>query len=397
MEVIVYRVHAPKLYFHALGVLLAVSVLMPRDALATTALLNVTGAQSGSTYYTNDTFVLTVSGAVNSPITVSINGGTPVSDGMTNGSGQKVFTGGWTSANVGSYTEVWYVNGVAASPLSFTVAQTPTPTVTLSVTGTQTGSTYYVFDTFKLTLTGAPKGPITVSTNGAAAVSDGTMPSSGTMSFSGQWLASNIGKYSQVWSVNGVAAPAKTFTVDGPVHTVVQDDETVLCSSLPSSEGGYPGCPDLVRAVTYLVFNFSGSSADSIPICEKVNVANWSCTNIGAPSGNINSCNAAAPNGNGSTSNVGIFTDGWYLTGNYSTSTTQPCGFGTDTDLWEYPLVGSGTGASATVAPFMYLTGSLLNSSITINGNTASTLYSCTTSGCGMVGWEIGPSGTISK
>ena len=70
-----------------------------------------------------DTFTLTVNGTgyARQPVSVSQNGGSPVTVGTINGATYSV-GGIWTAANVGTYTQTWYVGGVAITPsLSFSV------------------------------------------------------------------------------------------------------------------------------------------------------------------------------------------------------------------------------------------------------------------------------------
>ena len=70
-----------------------------------------------------DTFTLTVNGTgyARQPVSVSQNGASPVTVGTINGATYSV-GGIWTAANVGTYTQTWYVGGVAITPsLSFSV------------------------------------------------------------------------------------------------------------------------------------------------------------------------------------------------------------------------------------------------------------------------------------
>ena len=88
-----------------------------------TVSLTVTGNQSGTTYHVGDSFTLTVTGTgyARQPVTVVENGGEPYTFGLINQDNFGV-SGTWTSADVGTYTQTWYVGGVAATPsLSFSV------------------------------------------------------------------------------------------------------------------------------------------------------------------------------------------------------------------------------------------------------------------------------------
>jgi phospholipase C len=91
---------------------------------APTVAIAVTGNQSGTTYHVGDSFTVTVtaSGYARQPVTVSENGSGLFTMGNISGSTYTV-SGTWTAAKVGTYTQNWYVDGVAASPtLTFTVA-----------------------------------------------------------------------------------------------------------------------------------------------------------------------------------------------------------------------------------------------------------------------------------
>ncbi len=91
----------------------------------------------------------------------------------------------------------------------------PTPAVTLTVTGNQSGTTYHVGDSFTLTVTanGYPRLPVSVSQNGGAPFTFGNV-NGNTFTISGTWKTADVGTYKQTWSVGGVAiAPALNFTI----------------------------------------------------------------------------------------------------------------------------------------------------------------------------------------
>jgi phospholipase C len=91
----------------------------------------------------------------------------------------------------------------------------PAPTLALTVTGNQSGTTYHVGDSFTLTITGTgyARQPVAVAQNGADAFTIGTI-SGNTYTVSGTWTAANVGTYKQTWSVGGVAiTPALSFSV----------------------------------------------------------------------------------------------------------------------------------------------------------------------------------------
>jgi len=160
-----------------------------------------------------DTFTLTVTGAANAAVTVSQNGSAQGSVGTTNSSGVLSISGSWSSSDVGSYTQTWYVAGVAAPTLSFSIRALPAATATIAVTGPRSGNTYYVGDSYTITVTGAPNAPVTVNQNGSQSGQLGTTNSSGSWSTSGTWTTASIGTYVQTWQVAGMSAPTITSYV----------------------------------------------------------------------------------------------------------------------------------------------------------------------------------------
>jgi RHS repeat-associated protein len=107
--------------------------------------LAVSGPQSGTSYYDTDSFTVTVHGAASAQVavgTTTCTGAYPM--GQTNGNGDWFLPGRWTAGNVGTYTQLWCVNGVAATPtLNFSVvSSTPTPAgPTSSLLGPSTSGT----------------------------------------------------------------------------------------------------------------------------------------------------------------------------------------------------------------------------------------------------------------
>ncbi len=141
--------------------------------------------------------------------------------GTTNSSGTLVLTGSWGSSEVGNYTQIWYVAGVAAPTLSFSVKALPTATASIVVTGPKSGNTYYVGDSYTITVTGAPNAPVTVYQNNSQSGQLGTTNSSGSWSTSGTWTTASIGTYVQTWQVAGMSAPTITsFVVAVPYYAI---------------------------------------------------------------------------------------------------------------------------------------------------------------------------------
>jgi len=63
-------------------------------------------------------------GYVNMPVSVAQNGAGPVQVGVTDALRNWTVTGTWSAKDIGSYTQIWYVDGVPAIwTLNFSVAQ----------------------------------------------------------------------------------------------------------------------------------------------------------------------------------------------------------------------------------------------------------------------------------
>jgi len=193
------------------GLFLALMLSVSASAAATTVQISVTGPQSGSTYYVGDSYTFTVTGAANAAVSVTSNG-TNYPEGTTNSSGVYTLSGSWSSGAVGSYTQTWYVAGVAAPTYTVTIKSLPTPTVSWSVTGPQSGSTYYAGDSYTVTVTGAPNASVYCISNGAKYVYANTN-SSGVFTLSGTWPSGTNGSYTQTWYVANVAGATYTLSV----------------------------------------------------------------------------------------------------------------------------------------------------------------------------------------
>jgi phospholipase C len=91
----------------------------------------------------------------------------------------------------------------------------PAPTINLAVTGTQSGTTYHVGDSFTLTITapGYARQLVSVSENGADPFTMGTIDAN-TYTVSGTWTSAFVGNYTQTWYVGGVAiTPSLSFSI----------------------------------------------------------------------------------------------------------------------------------------------------------------------------------------
>lgn len=88
-------------------------VMLPKPRVA----LAVTGPQSGTDYRTGDSFTVTIAapGYANKPVSVAQNGAGPVRLGVTDAQGNWTVSGAWTANDIGAYTQIWYVGGIAAA------------------------------------------------------------------------------------------------------------------------------------------------------------------------------------------------------------------------------------------------------------------------------------------
>lgn len=101
-----------RLCLRALLFLVVFILLLPAVWAQPSVSLIVTGPQSGTVYYAGDSFTLTVTGGAANAL-VAVNG-YPM--GTTGSSGYWSTSGSWPSSVIGSYTQTWYVAGVAAPP-----------------------------------------------------------------------------------------------------------------------------------------------------------------------------------------------------------------------------------------------------------------------------------------
>jgi hypothetical protein len=219
-------------------------------------------------------------------------------------------------------------------------------------------------DSFTVTVTG-PAGQQVTTVSPSGNFVDGNTNGSGV--WTGNGTGANVGNWSVVYSVGGVAATPNplTFQVDGPAKMTVTSDVSGHCS----------GCRTTVaRFVTYQVYNLSGSTVSNLPICENIQLSSWTCSQS-QPTASVNTCFV----NNGVTTAGGSFTDQWTL--NSDSWTPVGCGFGSIHDTWQYPYHQS---SPTIIVPFGTLNGSSFTNSTTING--------CTTPGsCSLVGTTIFP------
>jgi hypothetical protein len=121
---------------------------------ATVGVLDLS-TQTSSTIYVNDQFTINITGPANSPITYVQSGVNVQTGWSTNANGTYSTTLTAPSSPAG-YSQVWSVGGVVASPnpLVFTVANVPTPSVSVVDLTTYNGSTLTIGHQFKFSLTG---------------------------------------------------------------------------------------------------------------------------------------------------------------------------------------------------------------------------------------------------
>jgi hypothetical protein len=97
----------------------------PPAVTQTTAVLS-NATSPGAPFAAGDSFQLIVTGPPNSPVigTASQNGAVSSSSsfGSTDANGQKIITGGWTAADIGSWQETWQVGSATPAALNFSIA-----------------------------------------------------------------------------------------------------------------------------------------------------------------------------------------------------------------------------------------------------------------------------------
>ena len=170
--------------------------------------------------------------------------------------------------------------GVAAAPLAFCVQPLPAATLSLSVNGPQSGSNYYVGDSFTLNVSGAPNAPVTVAYPGGTPYTFGYTDGNGNWSVSGSWSPANIGCFTQYWSVAGMPAPALSFCVLAPP---------------PSISGISPASAAIATPVTITGTNFGATQGTGTVTFNgtAATPTSWSATSIvmpvpaGATTGNV--------------------------------------------------------------------------------------------------------------
>jgi hypothetical protein len=208
-----------------------------------TAVLQSNLTAPGQPFQVGDTYLITVQGAPNQPVTMLglLNGVIthPAAQmGTTDATGAWTLQGVFVAANIGAHMQTWTVGSVASIPITFTVSAasavpgTPLPaapppattpavtyTPTLSLTNTsRPGQPFQVGDGFRVSITGAaPNAPVTASSvqNGATqgAVAMGSTDASGSYSTSGSMSTSSVGTWLETWTVAGVALSPIAFSV----------------------------------------------------------------------------------------------------------------------------------------------------------------------------------------
>jgi hypothetical protein len=132
--------------------------------------------------------------------------------------------------------------------------------------------------------------------------------------------SAQIGVNNITVSAGAVSSSPAPFTIDGPDHMVVIDDQVATCS----------GCTTAVaRFMTYRVIKFNLSPANAIPIGEVVSTSDWNC---GGAFPGVVTTSCAAPVQT-QTQSDGSFTDLWTL----SSDSFSPAGCGDNiVDHWQW-------------------------------------------------------------
>ena len=240
---------------------------------ATVSLLD-TITQTSSIIYVNDPFTINITGPANSPITY-VESGTNVQTGWTTHADGTFSITLTAPSSPASYSQVWSVGGVVASPnpLVFTVAAVPTPHVGVRDQTTQSTTTLTINNQFTFTLTGGK--PYTAVSYMQGGTGPYTPPypaatdSNGNYSFS-TTVPTPPQTYSQVWNVGGANA-----TPNPLVFTTVNPPPLNITSISPTS--GAAG-----TSVTINGTNFGPSQGTSTVKFNGTTAAtsSWSATHI---------------------------------------------------------------------------------------------------------------------
>ena len=150
------------------------------------------GCGSGGTSASNGTYSIPVSYGTSCTLTPSLSG-------FTFSPSSKAFT------------------NITSSQTGINFTANATATATLTVSGPQSGSTYYAGDSFTLTVNGPPNQPVEIyeTKNGTVVANGqiGTTNASGVWTASGSWQFTDVASYSETWSVANIPASALNFTV----------------------------------------------------------------------------------------------------------------------------------------------------------------------------------------
>jgi hypothetical protein len=182
---------------------------------------------TNGTYYAFDYFTLTVTGQANAQVSVIMNGVDYGVQGTTNNSGVYVLSGQWTSAQVGSYTQVWYVAGIPSAGISFAIVAA-TPTVTLTNLTFPPSSNFQPGNQYSFTVAGPVNAAVVLKSqktlySNLSVVSNtvtlGMTDSNGRATFPGTWGTGDLGLWQDTFTVGGSSANA--LGVNQPLQKLI--------------------------------------------------------------------------------------------------------------------------------------------------------------------------------
>jgi hypothetical protein len=196
-----------------------------------------------------DKFLVTVTGAPNSPVVLqgSFNGTffTNTPEGTTDANGNFTLPGTAAASDAGAWYEVWIVANIAASPISFNVgavsqSSSPTEGITVPVTAQISNTALQIGDSWTVTVKGAPNSPVSVTAqqSGQAASTSqvGTTDANGNFSLSGTAATGQIGTWAETWTVAGQSATI-TFSVSAGPSAPATSSNTSSTSSGQTPSG----------------------------------------------------------------------------------------------------------------------------------------------------------------
>lgn len=270
---------------------------------------NITHTTISPNFFVGDYVLVEVFGVVGQAVTLSqsLNGGAfsaPVADGTIQASQS---SGGYNCtdclifgpsqqvlADVGSYVQRWYVNGVLANPtVAFTVSSAPIVQITNTThpsLNSDLATGFLVNDYWAINVVGPANQTVKVTDIGNGVnygqSTLGTTNSSGLYSATGQMTSSLVGYWTETYTVNAVQAnPVVNFSIENVQTTVTIQNQT------------HTNSPDAFATTDSCLISIS-NGAPSLPVTVSVNGGPFTSVGTSTPTGTFSytasGCNQAA-------------------------------------------------------------------------------------------------------